>query len=219
MGAVVLRIVDRGDGLLDKADLLLLHLQQHIRLIFKALPLHLAEAVQIAPRNGAQAGLCIGDGDAVEELEEAVGGLVARDAPRRDAGRVEVPAAEDHLVPLRQHPLRAGDDVRQEVLPVAVDGDHALRLGQLPAHVVECGLERAALPFVDAVVKHDALRITVSLLKKALMLGVAAVVHDDDVREAIVHQAADYARELCVRVQRGQNDCHSLPTAWMIRHS
>ena len=208
MRAVILRVVDGGDGLFGKADAHALHVQQHVRLILEALPLNAAEGLEILPRNGAQPRLCVGELYAVAYPEKARCGLVPGDASRRNAGGVEVPAAEHDLIPLAQHTLAAGDDIAHKVLPVAVDGDDALHAGQVFIHVCKGGLETAPLSAVDAVVQHGDVRVRLTrLVEIDLMLAVTPVVHDDYVLEALLLQPVHNAEELLVRIQRGQNDC------------
>ena len=215
MGAVVLRVVDGGDGLLHEADPQALHNQQHVGLVLEALPLDAAEGLQIPRRDGAQTGLRVGKADAEEQAEKTRGGPVARHGARRDAGKTEISAAEDDRVPLRQHPVSAGDDVRQQMLAVAVDGDDARKLGQMLRDIGEGRLERPALAAVDLMGQHRAAGLLRRSLKEVPVIGRAAVVHNDDMGKARVDQAVDDTRKFFVRVQRGQHDGR---TAAAVRH-
>ena len=68
--AVIFAVVHCVDALLNKANAHALHVQQHVRLVFKALTVDAAERVEIAARYRAQAGLCVGQLDAVAQAEE-----------------------------------------------------------------------------------------------------------------------------------------------------
>ena len=218
VGAVVLLVVHGLNGLLHKADAHALHLQEHVGLILKAFSLDGAEALQAGAGNGPQAGLGIGELDAIADAEKPGCGAVARHTAGRHAGQGEIPAAHDHLVPLVQHPLAAGYDIFQQVLAVPVDGDHAPDLRQLFQHVSEGGFQRAALALVHPVVQHVALGVFLCFIEPVHMLAVAAVVHDHDMFKAVLRKPVHHAFEFVIRVQGGENDCKSLLTALSFCH-
>ena len=70
MGAVVLRVVHRLNGLLGKAYAHALHLKEHVGLILETLPLYFAEAFQVLSGYCPEPCLCVGELYAVADAEK-----------------------------------------------------------------------------------------------------------------------------------------------------
>ena len=212
MGAVILWVVDRGDRLLDEADAHALHVEKHIRLIFKALSGNFAEALEILCRDGTQAGLRVRKLYAVAQTEQTRGRFVPGNAPRRDARLVKITAAEHYLIRIFKHFFTAGNDIPRKVLTVAVDGDDALDFRQLFRDIGKAVFQAAPLSAVDLMCQYSTLLMRGSLLEPVQMLRIAAVIDNDDMLEAASDKLLDDAFELFIRIKRRQYDRHTLQT-------
>ena len=105
------------------------------------------------------------------------------------------------------------------MLPVAVDRDDAAHLGQIVEHIAEGRFQRAALAAVIAVVEHRDGLVLSGLGKIWLVRAVAAIVHHDDLPEALLKQPVDNAEDLFIRVQTRQHDGQRLLGRDRFRHS
>ena len=206
MGSVVLRVIDRLDGLLGKINAHSLHLQQHIGLILEALPFYPTETLQVLAGNGPQAGLCVGKFNAVAEAKQAGSSLVPGHASGWDARLVKISAAQDHLIAQGKHFLPAGDDIRQQVLAIAVNGNDAFYCGQILQHIVKGGFQSRALAPVHRVRQYMALLMGGSRFKKCFVPGTAAIVYNDDMFKAACQQPLHHSGKFFIRIKGGQNN-------------
>ena len=102
--------------------------------------------------------------------------------------------------------LGAGDDVLGQVLVVAVHGDDAVDLRPMLQAPGKGGLHGPAFALVDLVGQHGDLRVLRRLPEGGEMVVVAAVVDQDDVREALGQQPLHHLHQLFIRIQGGDDD-------------
>ena len=216
VGALVFALVHGGDGHFHKLDALALHLQEHIGLVLEAFPLNVTEVLEILLGDGAQTCLGVGEDNAAAVFEQAGGELIAPTASGGDIGCVEVAAAHNDLVLMLQHRLGTGNDILAQVLTVAVDGHNALGIRSVLCHERKGVLQSAALALIYFMHQHMSTGHGSSLLKPCDMVGIAAVIDNDNIRKSFFHQTLYHAEELLVGVQRGENDGY---ICFIIRHT
>ena len=92
--------------------------------------------------------------------------------------------AEDYLIVGTLHDFGYVDDVVCAVLAVGIGCEEAFEGGEIVEEVVDAGLEGAAFAKVDGVLEDVDAREGGELCEEGRVLGIAAVVDEDDCTEA-----------------------------------
>ena len=90
MGGIIVIYVDGTNGYFLEVHVVCLHLQEHIGLVFVAIPLNLKHQWQVLSADGAQTGLGIGYLDAAGETKDASGQYIAEFASGRNVVTGEI---------------------------------------------------------------------------------------------------------------------------------
>ena len=205
----VVVLIDGLDGHFPEAHPHPLHVQQHIGLVLKAVSPDLQQGGEEGRRNAPKPGLGVAQADAADQAEDAAGDAVAAAGAGGHLGAGEVPAAHDDALVV-SHRLRHGQDVRDSVLAVPVDGDGPPAVRAVFQQKGESRAQGLTFPSVDRVGQHRHLAVARCMAEVALAVLPTAVVHDDDVGEAGGHGLVHHGVELVGGVQGGEDQADAL---------
>ena len=158
------------------------------------------------PRDRTEPGLRVADADTAEDAEHRLGDVVAVAAFKRNVRLAEIAHAENNLVTLLEHRLRAGADILRQMLPVTVDRHHSLGLRPVFQDIFKRRLHRAALALIHLVRKDGHAVHRRHRFKGLLIFRCAAVIHNHDVREPFREDTLHGADHFLIGVQRRKND-------------
>jgi len=122
--------------------------------------------------------------------------------------------AEDDLSVGEKQGLGYVDDVVDAVLAVGVGGDEAFEGGEVVEEVVDAGFEGASFAEVDGVLEDVDAREGGELCEERGVLGVAAVVDDDDRAEPAGCDIRDERDELLSGLPSRDQDRETIQRWW-----
>ncbi len=204
-GLVLVDVHGIDDHLAD-AHARVVEIQKHLGLILVALSRDFAHKGEMLRRDGPETGLGVGDAAAAGQLHHGAGYGVAEAAAEGDLLQGEVPHPQPHLVGIGDHGLGAFFHVGAPVLVVPVHGDHAVDVRPVPKTPGKGGLHGPALALVHLMGQHGDLRVLCRLPEGGEMVGVAAVVDEDDVGKALGQEPLHHLHQLFIRIQGGDDN-------------